>query len=180
MFNLCCNSKVFTRMHLLSVRRLTITLILATILSGCGSIGNDDDTAELWSPFNDQSVWDVGDGRIWVEVSGYERGHIAGKAAEFVVDVENRREERTELDVCARLIDENSVVQEFNQVFLEIDPNQSRRAVIDATLDEDIEPRAYGFAVVVGDFGVIVHTIRVGIPDDEPTSWLDVDQLVCD
>jgi hypothetical protein len=172
--------KVYTTMHIGSpVRACIPILMLALLISGCSALQSSDDTGELWSPFNDQSAWDVGDGRIRVEVSGYERGHQPGGSAEFTVEVENRRDAPADLDVCGKLIDEHMVVQEFNQERLMIEPNGSQQAIIDATLDEDVEPGAYGFAVIIDEIGVVVHTIRVGIPDDEPAAWVDVDELVC-
>lgn len=159
--------------------RMIPALVFALIVAGCSSSQNDDQSGELWSPFNDQSAWDVGDGRIRVEVSGHERGHQPGRSAEFTVDVENLRDEPADLTVCAKLIDEHQVVQEFSGERLQIEPNQSDLAVIQASLDETIEPGAYGFAVVVGEIGFVVHTIRVGIPDDEPAAWLDVNELGC-
>jgi hypothetical protein len=172
--------KVTNSMHAPIFRTFFVGLIMILAASACSSMSSSDDNSELWSPFADQSAWDVGDGRIRVEVSGYERGHAPGRAAEFTIEVENRRDTDAELDVCAKLIDEHTVVQEFNQEHLQIGAQESRSAVIDATLHEDVEPGAYGFAVVIDDIGVIVHTIRVGIPDDEPAQWLDVDELVCD
>ncbi len=155
-----------------------ITLILA--LAGCGTIGNDDGNGEFWSPFSSQSAWDVGDGRIRVEMSGYERGHDPGGSAEFTVKIENRRDQPAELDICAKLIDETEILQSFEQFHVSIPPDGSDTTTFNVTFDEETEPRAYGFAVVIGEIGALVHTVRVGIPDDEAGPWLDADELVCD
>jgi hypothetical protein len=153
---------------------------LSVLLASCGSFGSDDDSGEFWSPFTSQSAWEVGDGRVIVELSGHERGHEPGKTAEFTVTIENRREVDTELEICAKLIDERQIVQRFDQFIISIEPEDNEVSTFEVTLEEDVEPRAYGFAVVVGDIGSIIHTIRVGIPDDEAGPWLDADELVCD
>lgn len=157
-----------------------MVLTFMLVIAGCGQMSSDDETNEFWSPFSSQSAWDVGDGRIRLELSGYERGHEPGRAAEFSIDIENRRPEAAELIVCAKLIDEQRIVQEFDEFRISIEPDGSDSAVFNATLDEDLEPRAYGLAVIVGDIGAIIHTVRVGIPDDAAGPWLDADELVCD
>jgi hypothetical protein len=172
------------RKHTIPVRlRFTlpgIVAFLALLLASCGSFGNSDDSSEFWSPFTSQTAWEVGDGRILVELSGYERGHEPGRTAEFTVTIENRRDQSADLDVCAKLISEVEIVQHFDQFEVVIEPEDSESISFDVTMGEEIEPRAYGFAIVVGEIGSIVHTVRVGIPDDEAGPWLDADELVCD
>jgi hypothetical protein len=159
---------------------LIIVMCMSLILASCGALRSDDDTGEFWSPFTSQTAWEVGDGRVVVEVRGYERGHEPGRTAEFTVTIENRREVEAELEVCTKLINESEIVQRFDKVEIALEPEESDSMTFDVTLDEELEPRAYGFAVVVGDIGSLIHTIRVGIPDDEADSWLDADELVCD
>lgn len=160
-----------------------LTVIAALLLAGCNAIGNDDDDndqGEFWSPFNSQSYWEIGDGRLLVELTGFERGHEPGKPAEFTVNIENRREQPAELELCAKLVDEDRIVQRFDQFPVSIDASSNKSTSFTAGMDDELEPRAYGLAVVVGDIGAIVHTIRVGIADDEAGPWLDADHLVCD
>lgn len=164
-------------------RRGTLLATLATLLlMGCNAVGSDDDNGqeEFWGPFNSQSYWEIGDGRLLVELSGFERGHDPGKRAEFTVNIENRREQRAELELCALLIDEEEVVQRFDQFSVSIEPSASRSTSFTAGIDEELEPHAYGLAVVVGDIGAIVHTIRVGLADDEAGPWLDAENLICE
>jgi hypothetical protein len=155
---------------------LVCAIVLATAATACRS----DATSEFWSPFSSQSAWDVGDGRILVELSGFERGHEPGRLAEFTVEIENRRNDPAFLTVCTTLIDEARIVQQFDRFTVELGPDDRVSTTFDAAFDQDIDPRAYGLALVIGDLGAIVHTVRVGIPDDEAGPWLDVDQLVCD
>jgi hypothetical protein len=172
------------RKHTIPVRsrlsRSGIAALLALLLVSCGPFGNSDDSSEFWGPFTSQTAWEVGDGRVLVEFTGYERGHEPGRTAEFNVVIENRRDQRADLDVCAKLINEVEIVQHFDQFEVVIEPEESESVTFEVTMDEEIEPRAYGFAIVVGDIGSIVHTVRVGIPDDEAGPWLDADELVCD
>jgi hypothetical protein len=153
---------------------------LAFLMAACGTMGNSDDTAEFWSPFSSQSAWEVGDGRVRVELSGFERGHEPGRVAAFDLSIENRRDEPADLAVCAELIDEVQVVQRFNRFEVALEPNGNHTSTFEAAFDEGLEPRAYGLAVVIGDLGAVIHTVRVGIPDDEAGPWLDADELVCD
>lgn len=160
--------------------RVTSAVMAAFLLVSCGTVGDNDDPGEFWSPFNSQSTWEIGDGRILVELSGFERGHEPGKTAEFTIDIQNLREESVQLNVCARLIDEAQVVQRLHEFDISIDPEESRTRTFSVEFDEELEPRSYGLAVVVGDLGSLIHTVRVGIADDEAGPWLELDQLVCD
>jgi hypothetical protein len=164
-----------------SKRLIPIFMILAATLAACGALGNDDDSSgEFWSPFSSQSYWEVGDGRILVELTGYERGHEPGKTAEFTIKVENRREQPANLDMCTKLVDEREIIQRFERFAMNLDADSSEEITFIAALEEEIEPRAYGLAVVISETGAIVHTVRVGIPDDEAGPWLDAESLVCD
>jgi hypothetical protein len=173
---------VSERFRIRTPRVITLIAIacMSLVLASCGALGSDDETSGFWSPFTSQTAWDVGDGRIVVELRGYERGHEPGRTAEFTVTVENRRYVEVDLEVCTKLINESEIVQQFDKFEITLEPEQSESLAFDVTLDEELEPRAYGFAVVVGELGSIIHTIRVGIPDDEAESWLDADELVCD
>ncbi len=161
---------------------LSFLLVVLVVLAGCGTMRSDDDNGadDFWSPFNSQSYWEIGDGRLLIELTGFERGHEPGKAAEFNVNIENRRDQPAELEMCAKLINEENIVQRFDQFNVSLDPSENKSTSFRAELDEEIEPRAYGLAVVVGEIGAIVHTIRVGLADDEAGPWLDADELVCD
>jgi hypothetical protein len=153
---------------------------LAVFLAACGAMGSSDDSAEFWSPFSSQSAWEVGDGRIRVELSGFERGHEPGRVAQFDLTIENRRDQSADLAVCTELIDERQIVQRFDRFDVALEPDGNQTTTFEAAFDEELEPRAYGLAVVIGDLGAVIHTVRVGIPDDEAGPWLDADELVCD
>jgi hypothetical protein len=170
-----------TRVPIIHASRLFLLFAVGLVIAGCGAIRSSEDSPDdFWSPFSSQSYWEVGDGRILVELSGYERGHERGKAADFTINIENRREDPAELEICAKLINEREIVQRFEHFTVELDAESSKSTTFSAVMDEELEPRAYGLAVVVGEIGAIVHTIRVGIPDDDAGPWLDAEQLVCD
>lgn len=154
-------------------------MTLVVILTACGQFNDDEEERDYWSPFHSQSSWTMEDGSMRVELTGFERGHEPGVASEFELTLENRRPESITLDGCAKLIDEESIVQNLNDYEVEMGPDAVARRTLTTPFDEELEPRAYGLAVVIGDLGAIVHTVRLGIADDEAGPWLDAGELSC-
>lgn len=159
---------------------VALLLAVTLILAGCGRFNDDEEERDYWSPFNSQSSWTMEDGSMRVELTGFERGHEPGVESEFELILENRRQSSITLDGCLMLIDEESVIQNLNDFEVEMGPDAVARRTLPAPFDEELEPRAYGLAVVVGDLGAIVHTVRLGIADDEAGPWLDAGELGCD
>lgn len=159
---------------------MAILVTVVLILTGCGQLSDDEESRDYWSPFNSQSNWTIDGGDMRVELTGFERGHQPGVESEFQLILENRRQQSTAIEGCMLLIDEESVVQNLNDFVVELGPDAVARRTLTAEFDEDLEPRAYGLAVVIGELGAIVHTVRLGIADDEAGPWLDAGELSCD
>lgn len=159
---------------------LIVTLLVALLLAGCGALGDDDEQRDYWSPFHSQSSWVQEDGGMHVELAGFERGHQPGEESEFEFLIENRKESRLDLTVCVKLIDEDEIVQYLDDYQIDIRSDTTIQRSFTTTFDEDIEPQAYGLAVIIEDYGALVHTVRLGIADDEAGPWLDVSELSCD
>lgn len=141
---------------------------------------DDEEERGYWSPFHSQSSWNLEEGSMRVEMTGFERGHEPGQESDFQFIIENRREEAVTLSVCVQLIDEQEVVQDFNDFAMELGPDAVGRRTISAAFEEELEPRAYGLAVIIGELGAVVHTVRLGLADDEAGPWLDAGELTCD
>lgn len=162
-------------------RPLLALLVIGLLLAaGCGSVTGQPEEPDLWSPFRSQSNWIVNDGTMRLELSGFERGHEPGQEAEFQLTVENRLGEPVETEVCAMLIDEVSIVQQLERLDVDLEPGQATIQLIVAEFEEELEPKPYGLAILLEEWGAIVHTIRLGVPDEEAGTWLDASALSCD
>lgn len=153
--------------------------IVAVLLAGCGTLNDDEEDRGYWSPFHSQSNWEMDNGSMRVELTGFERGHEPDQESEFEFIIENRRDQTTTLDVCVQLLDEEQVVQDLDYFEIELGPDAAGRRTLIAGFDADLEPRAYGLAVVIADLGAVVHTVRLGIADDDAGPWLDAGELTC-
>lgn len=155
-------------------------IVIATVIAGCGAISSDEEDRGYWSPFHSQSNWSMDEGSMRVELTGFERGHEPGQESEFELVIENRRDQPMSLSGCVQLIDEASVVQRFGDFEVELGPDAVGRRALETPFEEELEPRAYGLAVVIGDLGSVVHTVRLGLADDEAGPWLDAGELTCE
>jgi hypothetical protein len=156
-----------------------VALLLITAVA-CGAITGGTAEPDLWGPFRSQSTWIVNDGSMRVELSGYERGHRPGLESEFELIVDNRLGEPVDTFVCMYLIDEEDVVQDLGHVEIDLESGTEQVHTLIAAFDEEIEPRPYGLAIVLRDWGTIVQTVRLGIPDEEAGPWLDASELPCE
>ncbi len=162
------------------LNRIALVFGLLIAATGCGAFGNDNNEPDLWSPFHSQSTWITEDGSIRVDLTGFERGHERGRESTFSLEIDNRKERSMDLIVCFQLIDEERVVQDLELMSVTVPVDVRRATDVTVLFDEDLEPRAYGLAVVIQETGAIVHTVRLGIADDEAGPWLDADELRCD
>jgi hypothetical protein len=121
----------------------------------------------------------VDDGSLRLEIFGYERGHRPGLDSEFELTVDNRLNEQLDTAICVMLVDEVSVVQYLGDFQVELAPGEATGRSFVAAFDTEIEPRPYGLTIVVEDWGAIVVTVRLGIPDEEAGPWLDASELEC-
>jgi hypothetical protein len=158
---------------------LALTVWLALLAGGCGAIFGQRTDPDLWSPFESESSWTVDDGTLTIRVSGFVRGHSPGLTSTFRIWVENQTAEPLDNELCLYLIDERAVVQEIHRTRLELEATTGSIRLIRVTFDEELEARAYGFAVVLDGWGATVSTVRLGVADAPAGPWLDSAELSC-
>jgi hypothetical protein len=166
-----------TARRMANVGTLAIAMLL---LAACGLFRDEPDRPDHWSPFHSQSIWWFDNGSIYVALNGFARGHEPGRAAEFQVVIENRTDEQIAAPICIHLVDEYSVIQELGELEVDLPPGAAGVRPFLVDFDDELLPRAYGLALIIGDFGSIVHTVRLGIADDEVRPWVDASELTCD
>jgi hypothetical protein len=162
--------------------RLMVGLFTAPLflVAACGPFADEPDRPDHWSPFHSQSNWQAVQGEVHVALTGFERGHAPGRSAEFNLVIENRTENDLVTPVCVYLVDEYSIVQDFVDIDIDVPPGAAAVRPFLADFDEELSPRAYGLAIVVDDIGTLIHTVRLGIADDEVRPWVDASELTCD
>jgi hypothetical protein len=167
--------------HARSIRLFALAILLAGLAGGCGAVFNERPGPDLWSPFETESNWvdRVNDGSVTVRISGFTRGHSPGLTSSFRIRVENQTSRPLDSGFCIYVVDEIQVVQRVMESEISLEPATGTIRLIRATFDADLAPRAYGFAVVVEDWGAVVSTIRLGIADDPAGPWLEAATLEC-
>ena len=144
---------------------LLITLV-TTILTACST---DQEVTTSPLPFTLSGEY--------YELSGFTTGYAPGGTYEFKLAVFNDTDEEWQSNCYAFLVDTNGPILNIANIeFGLLHKGDKEDTFIRMTLPEDIEPGAYGFALLFPQKGTVTTTIYIGeeIPDEPVEPWQDI------
>ena len=144
---------------------LLITLV-TTMLTACNT---DQESTTSPLPFTISGEY--------YELSGFTTGYAPGGTYEFKLAVLNDTDEEWQSNCYTFLVDTNGPVLNIADIeFGLLHKGDKEDTFIKMTLPEDIEPGAYGFALLFPQQGASITTIYVGenIPGVPAGPWPDI------